>query len=126
MKRNARRWRRSTRARWLPSKPRTPRSLHMRIQPGDVWMADLGMIAKVRPVVALTPVPESYELAVINVVQHTCSVRGDNPWELNIPKPFLKEGVFHLQQIRTVKVTDFIRRLGALTSAEFDLVKERL
>ena len=89
-------------------------------------MADLGMIAKVRPVVALTPMPTQYELAVISVVQHTCSVRRDNPWELEIPKPFLKEGVFHLQQIRTVKVTDFIRRLGTLTPAEFDLVKDRL
>lgn len=93
---------------------------------GEVWMADLGMIAKVRPVVVLTPMPARDELAIITVVQHTGSDRGDNPWELRIPKPFLREGVFHLQQVSTVKISDFIRRLGVLTPAELDLVKERL
>jgi mRNA interferase MazF len=98
----------------------------MRIQPGEVWMADMGMIAKVRPVVALTPMPGWDELALVNVVQHTGSVRGDNPWELSIPKPFLRDGVFHLQQLASVKTSDFIRRLGVLSVDEFNLVKDGL
>jgi hypothetical protein len=31
---------------------------------------------------------------------HTTALRG-NPWDLDLPKPFLKPGAFHLQQIHT-------------------------
>jgi len=48
--------------------------------PGEIWMTDFGMAAKVGPAL------------------HTTALRG-NRWELTIPKPFLKPGAFHLQQI---------------------------
>jgi hypothetical protein len=41
------------------------------------------------------------ELDLVTVLLHTTSLRG-NRWELNIPKPFLKPGAFHLQQIQTI------------------------
>jgi hypothetical protein len=49
-------------------------------------MIDFGMAAKVRPAVLLTGEP---------AVDDTTALRG-NRWELNIPKPFLKPGAFHL------------------------------
>ncbi len=64
---------------------------------GDVWMVDFGMAAKVRPALLLTGHPADDELDVVTVLLHTTSLRG-NHWELNIPKPFLKPGAFHLQQ----------------------------
>lgn len=72
-----------------------------RTHPGEVWVVDLGLAAKVRPCVILSDYPELDELALIVVVPHTTAVRG-NRWELVIPKPFLRAGAFHLQQIQAV------------------------
>jgi mRNA interferase MazF len=95
------------------------------LEPGEAWIADLGMIAKIRPILILTPTPEDDELALVTVVHHTTKLLG-NPWELAIPKPWLKSGAFHLQQIETVPVVKCERRLGKLTDEEFELVKEGL
>ncbi|MCI0536909.1 MAG: type II toxin-antitoxin system PemK/MazF family toxin [Verrucomicrobiales bacterium] len=94
-------------------------------KPGEVWVVDLGMQAKVRPCVAMTPPPADDELAVVSVVSHTSAVRG-NRWELSIPKPFLAEGVFDVQRIATVPTVKLVRKLGTLSQAEFRLVLDRL
>jgi mRNA interferase MazF len=85
------------------------------VNPGEVWMTDFGMAAKVRPALVLTGNPSSDELDLVTLLLHTTSLRG-NPWELNIPKPFLKPGAFHLQQIQTVSTVKLERRLGVLTA----------
>ena len=58
-------------------------------------------------------------------VHPSTSLRG-NPWELNIPKPFLKPGAFHLQQIQTISTVKLERRLGVLTNQEMDRVRSAL
>ena len=92
---------------------------------GDVWMVDFGMAAKVRPALLLTGHPADDELDVVTVLLHTTSLRG-NQWELDIPKPFLKPGAFHLQQIQTVSTVKLERRLGTLNDAEMDRVLDAL
>ena len=94
-------------------------------QPGEVWVIDTGYVAKVRPCLIVTGLPEDDELDLVTVVFHTTSLRG-NRWELKIPKPFLKEGAFHLQQIHSAPTPRLERKLGALTPDEFDLVLSRL
>ena len=83
------------------------------------------MAAKVRPAVILTGTPTVDELDLVTVLLHTTSVRG-NRWELNIPKPFLKPGAFHLQQVQTISTIKLERRLGALTPEELDRVRKAL
>jgi mRNA interferase MazF len=61
------------------------------VNPGEVWMIDFGMAAKVRPALLLTGTPADDELDIVTVLLHTTSLRG-NRWELSIPKPFLKRG----------------------------------
>ena len=100
--------------------------MKQRILPGEVWTVDLGLAAKIRPVLVLTSEPADCELALFTFVQHTTAVHGDNPWELRIPKPWLKEGAFHLQQVNTISNARLERRLGALTVDEFNMVKSRL
>ena len=95
------------------------------ITKGDVWMVDFGIVAKVRPALLLTGHPTDDELDVVTVLLHTTSLRG-NRWELNIPKPFLKPGAFHLQQVQTVSTVKLERRLGALNDAEMDRVLDAL
>ncbi len=67
-----------------------------RSEPGEIWLVDLGLAAKVRPAVILSDYPLGEELALLLIVPHTTSTRGTK-WELNIQVPFLKPGVFHLQ-----------------------------
>lgn len=87
------------------------------VNPGEVLLTDFGMTAKVRPALLLTGNPTLDELDLVTVVLHTTSLRG-NRWELNIPKPFLKPGAFHLQQVQTVSTVKLERKLGTLTTAE--------
>ena len=95
------------------------------INRGEVWMTDFGVAAKVRPALILTAEPAADELDLVTVLLHTTAMRG-NRWELNIPKPFLKPGAFHLQQIQTVSTVRLERRLGTLTADEMNRVREVL
>ena len=74
--------------------------------PGEVWMIDLGLAAKVRPCLILSDYPGPEELALIV----------SNRWEFSLPKPFLKPGAFHLQQVQPVSLPRLERRLGVLTA----------
>ena len=94
-------------------------------QRGDVWQVDMGIAGKVRPCLLLTDYPADDELAMVTVLPHTTAVKG-NRWELNISKPFLKPGAFHLQQVQSVSVAYLVRRLGALTAEELNRVTDRL
>jgi mRNA interferase MazF len=92
---------------------------------GEVWLIDFGMAAKVRPALLLTGTPADDELDLLTALLHTTSVRG-NRWELSIPKPFLKPGAFHLQQVQTVSTVRLERRLGVLTADEMRNVSSAL
>ena len=95
-------------------------------KPGDIWIVDLGMAAKVRPCLILTPKPHGDDLEVFTVVAHTAACRGVR-WEVPIPKPFLDDdGAFDVQRISTIASVKLERKLGELTSAEMDLVLDRL
>jgi len=95
-------------------------------RPGDVWIVDLGMAAKVRPCLILTSQPKDDELDVFTVIAHTTSRRG-NRWEIPLPKSFLDaEGVFDVQRIATVASVKLERKLGELTHAEMEIVLDRL
>ena len=95
------------------------------LSPGDVWFVDLGMAAKARPCLVLTPYPADDELALVSIVAHTRSLRS-NRWEISIRKPFLDTGAFHVQQIQSVPLAKFERKLGSLTTEEFRRVHDAL
>jgi mRNA interferase MazF len=92
---------------------------------GEVWMVNFGLAAKVRPALLLTGRPADDELDLVTVILHTTALRA-NRWELSIPKPFLKPGAFHLQQIQTVSTAKLERRLGALSEQEMNRVLDAL
>src|SRR2546428_13717684 len=95
------------------------------VNPGEIWMADFGMAAKVRPALILTGEPAADELDLVTVLLHTTALRG-NRWELTIEKPFLKSGAFHLQQVQTISTVKLERRLGVLSGEEMDRVRTAL
>lgn len=88
-------------------------------------MIDLGLAAKVRPCLLLTDWPADNELALVTVRAHTRSLHG-NPWEHAVPKPFLREGVFHLQQVQSVPTAKLERKLGDLTAVEMSVIEQLL
>ncbi len=90
-----------------------------------MWIVDLGLAAKVRPCLILSDYPKDEELALIMVVPHTTAVR-NNRWELTIPKRFLKEGAFHLQQLQAVPIVRLQRKIGDLAAEELRAVRSRL
>lgn len=92
---------------------------------GEIWQVDLGMTAKVRPCLVLSDYPADDELALILIVPHTTSVRG-NRWEHLCQKPFLRPGVFHLQQLQPVSLVRFERKLGAFSSLELATLSKKL
>ena len=96
-----------------------------RANPGEVRIIDLGLAAKVRPCLVLSDYPKDDELALIVVVPHTTSVR-DNRWEVRIAKKFLKDGVFHLQQLQSVPIVRLQRKIGELTVGELRLLRLKL
>lgn len=95
------------------------------VNAGEVWMIDFGMAAKVRPALLLTGSPADDELDLVTTLSHTTALRG-NQWELSIPKPFLKPGAFHLQQIQTISTVKLERKLGTLNSDEMNRVLDAL
>jgi mRNA interferase MazF len=64
-------------------------------------------------------------LALLVVIPHTTAIRG-NRWEMSILKPFLKPGVFHLQQIQPISLARFDAPLGILTPDELTKVRKAL
>ena len=91
-------------------------------KPGDVWLIDLGYVAKTRPCLILSDYPTDDELALLVLIPHTTAVR-NNRWEIAIPKSFLKPGVFHLQQIQSIPIVRLQKRLGVLTEDELGVVR---
>jgi mRNA interferase MazF len=89
---------------------------------GEVWLADLGLAAKVRPCLVLSIFPEQNDRALITLVPHTTSVRGSR-FEIAVPKRFLKAGAFDAQGLVTVAPPRLVRKLGELQPAEMQLVE---
>ena len=81
---------------------------------GDVWLADLGFAAKVRPVLVVSVPYADRDYALIQVVPHTTQARGAQ-FEVSFPVRFLEAGAFNVQGMLAVPLTKFLRRLGTLS-----------
>jgi mRNA interferase MazF len=92
---------------------------------GEVWLADLGIVAKTRSCLVVSVPHGPSDRALIALVPHTTSVRGTR-FEAMIPKRFLKQGAFDAQGIITVAPPRLIRKLGSLTGSELATVEVSL
>ena len=92
-------------------------------QRGEVWQADLGLVAKVRPVLILSVPFLDHERAVFGIVPHTTAARGTR-FEVSVSVPGLQAGVFDAQGLRNVPQQVLIRRLGLLTPQQLTQIEE--
>ncbi len=84
---------------------------------GEVWLADLGFAAKVRPVLVVSVPYGDRDYALIQVVPHTTQPRGVQ-FEVRLQVRFLAPGAFNTQGMLAVPSAKFLRRSGALTPAQ--------
>ena len=94
-------------------------------QRSEIWLVDLGYVAKVRPclVVSVDTGPSDRDL--VSLVPHTTSAR-QSRFETAVVVPFLREGAFDAQSLVTVPRVKLIRRLGVLPEAEMREVERTL
>src|SRR6476661_8394058 len=99
----------------------------MNPQPGEIWLADLGLAAKTRPVVIVSrqdpDPPRSLALYVPLTTQ-----RRDSPYEVPLPRlPFLdRESVANVQGLGSVPTVRLERRIGRLSAGTMEQIKSAL
>ncbi len=85
---------------------------------GDVWLVDLGMVAKVRPCLVISiPADADNDRVLVTLVPHTTSTRHSR-FEIYSQVRFLKSGAFDAQNLITVPSVKLIRRLGKLPPSQ--------
>ena len=77
---------------------------------GELWMTDLGLAAKVRPVVILSVDYRDNERAVVTYVLRTTSIRGTQ-YEVPHASRGMPEGAFDTQGIASIPDVKLERRL---------------
>ena len=80
----------------------------------EVWLVELGMVAKVRPCLVISvPADQPNDRVLTTLVPHTTSTR-QSRFEVRSNVSFLKTGAFDAQNIVTIPTVKLIRRLGQL------------
>ena len=93
-----------------------------RVMRGEIWMVDLGLAAKVRPVLILSVPFQNDEKAVVTYIARSTQRRGSR-FEVEHRAPHFVPGVFDAQNIGTVPIAKLTRHLGRLPNDKFSEVE---
>lgn len=85
----------------------------IRYQRGEIWLVDLGMVAKTRPALLLSVPPDDRERAVVTFVPRTTALRGTRFEVVHVGRGF-DAGGFDAQGMATIPTAHLVRRLGAV------------
>jgi mRNA interferase MazF len=85
--------------------------------PGEIWLADLGLAAKTRPVVVVSRQDSDAPRALVIYVPLTTQNRGST-YEVLLPRlPFLdRESVANVQGIGSIPTVRLERKLGKISN----------
>jgi mRNA interferase MazF len=99
----------------------------MAAKPGEVWLADLGLAAKTRPVVILSRDDPQAPRALVVYVPLTTQNRGSR-YEIELGRVrFLNEmSVANVQGIGSIPSVRLQRRLGSLSTEVLDRIKQTI
>src|SRR4051812_50015426 len=94
-------------------------------QPGEIWLADLGLAAKTRPVVIVSRQDPDPPRSLVLYVPLTTQ-RRDSPYEVPLPRlAFLdRESVANVQGLGSLPTVRLERRIGRLSAATIGQVKD--
>jgi mRNA interferase MazF len=88
---------------------------------GEVWLIDLGLVAKIRPCLILSVPFDDRDRALVTVVAHTTSQRGSR-FEVSVKAHFLRAGAFDAQNLITISHAKLVRKLGRLDAGQLSAV----
>ena len=99
----------------------------MNPQPGEIWLADLGLAAKTRPVVIVSRQDPDPPRSLVLYVPLTTQ-RKDSPYEVPLPRlPFLdRESVANVQGLGSLPIVRLERKLGRLSAVMVERIKDAL
>src|SRR5580698_4391236 len=99
----------------------------MNPRPGEVWLADLGLAAKTRPVVIVSRQDPNPPRSLVLYVPLTTQ-RRDSPYEVPLPRlPFLdRESVANVQGLGSLPTVRLERRIGRLSVDVVERLKDAL
>src|ERR1017187_7606522 len=89
---------------------------------GEIWLVDLGMVQKTRPVLILSVAFLDHERAVVTYVPRTTLIR-DTRFEVPHQARGFDTGAFDAQGLGGVPITKLIRPLGALDAVTIQRVE---
>ncbi len=90
---------------------------------GEVWLVDLGYVAKVRPCLVFSILALEEDRALVTLVPHTTKARRSR-FEVEVEVKFLRSGVFDAQNLITISHVKMIKKLGILSSKQLSQVEE--
>jgi mRNA interferase MazF len=96
-------------------------------QPGEIWLADLGLSAKIRPVVIVSRHDPDPPRSLVLYVPLTTQ-RRDSPYEVPLPRlPFLdRESVANVQGLASLPTVRLERKIGRLSEGMMERLKDAL
>src|SRR5580704_11443436 len=99
----------------------------MNPQPGEIWLADLGLAAKTRPIVIVSRQDPDPPRSLVLYVPLTTQ-RRDSPYEVSLPRlPFLdRESVANVQGLEFLPTVRLERRIGTLSMEVIERLKATL
>ncbi len=99
----------------------------MNPQPGEIWLVDLGLAAKTRPVVVVSRYDPDPPRAMITYVPLTTQYR-QSPYEVVLPKlRFLnQDSIANVQGLGSIPKVRLERRLGKLSDAVMTEIKNAI
>jgi len=99
----------------------------MAAKPGEVWLADLGLAAKTRPVVVLSRDDPDASRALVTYVPLTTQNRGSH-YEIDLGKlRFLREAsVANVQGIGSIPAVRLQRKIGVVPPDTLTAIKQAI
>lgn len=99
----------------------------MNPRPGEIWLADLGLAAKTRPVVIVSREDPDPPRSLVLYVPLTTQ-RRDSPYEVPLPRlPFLdRESVANVQGLASLPTVRLERKIGRLSAETMERLKDAL
>ena len=96
-------------------------------KPGEVWLADLGLTAKTRPVIIVSRLDPDPPRALVLYVPLTTQNRNSR-YEVTLPRlPFLdRDSVANVQGLGSIPTVRLEKRLGVLPTQGFQALKAAL
>jgi mRNA interferase MazF len=93
---------------------------------GEIWMADLGYTAKVRPVLILSIDYNDEERAVVTYIPRTTSVWSEGRFDVSHKARGMKDGAFAVQLVGTAPDAKFMRRINEVSAATMGEIESAL